>query len=161
MPGEEPSNKASNKEPVEAESAEESVYETDDSNDEAGNNVDNKKKFRPTPGPDVPPKEENPISSETKIRLVLCCLLHTWFTSYGAVFEVLRNGKLLHSFKRWETKEINKWVKSESTDHLMPNLQMMKVSNSPIVACGPRFFSLFLPRFNFFLMHLMQNFTDI
>ena len=101
------------------------------------------------------------VPQKQKIKLVFRCLLHTWFTSYGAVFEVLRNGKLLHSFKRWETKEINKWVKSESTDHLMPNLQMMKVSNSPIVACGPRFFSLFLPRFNFFLMHLMQNFTDI
>ena len=63
MPGEDPSNKVSNQEPVEAESPEESEYETDDSNDElaAGNNVDNKKKFRPTPGPDVPPKEENPI----------------------------------------------------------------------------------------------------
>ena len=63
MPGEDPLNKVSSKEQEEMESQEESEYETDESSNDiaAGDTGDNKKNFRKTPGPDIPPKEENPI----------------------------------------------------------------------------------------------------
>ena len=60
MPGEDPLNKVSSNEQEGMESQEESEYETDDSTNDvpAG---DSNKKFRRTPGPDIPPKEENPL----------------------------------------------------------------------------------------------------
>ena len=62
MPGEEPLNKVSSNEKEDAESQEESEYETDDSaHDAAAGGTGDNKKYRGTPGPDIPPKEGNPI----------------------------------------------------------------------------------------------------
>ena len=59
MPGEEPIVKESGNEPEEIESPEESEYETEDETPPGDDLL--KKKFRPTPAADAPPKEGNPI----------------------------------------------------------------------------------------------------